>query len=771
LVAVFETRPERGQTRGWASTANFLDWQKQNQVFDQMALVSGRPHPVTLSGSGETQRIGEQYVTPNFFQTLGVKTVLGRTFLPDDDLRHSVVLNHSFWQRYFGGDPKIVGQSFMKNGTATTVIGVVAPGFHFFGFGDEADCWQAINFKNTDWINRSVPWLFALARLKSGVTVEQAQAAMDPIASQLAQAYPDTNKGRGIRLERLHETLAGQHREWLYPLFGAVGFVLLIACANIANLLLARASTRQKEIAIRSSLGAGRLRIIRQMLTESVLLALMGGFLGTLLSFWGIELFVSLAPEWFAHTYRITIDTRVLVFTLAISVFTGIAFGLAPAWQSSKPDLGDSLKEGGRSSGGVLRHRTRGALVIAEVALALVLLIGAGLMINSFLHLQRIDPGFNPDHLLTLEVYLSGPKYLDRAPKREIDMNRISPEVETFYQQVLERVSTVPGVRSAAFIDWLPMGDFQGDPSTPFTIAGRPVPPPSERSMAQYKLVSPKYFETMQIPFLKGRDVTERDVASSPWVAVINRAMAKKFWPNEDPIGQVINLGIVAEERPREIVGIVENVRQWGLAVEPLPEMYLSHLQQTEIVPGNRKAGRLHKSFVLRTDSLSTGLTATLRKAVAEVDKDQAVYGITSVDQVLSNSAWSYRFYMLLLGIFAALALVLAAIGIYGVIAYMVNERTREIGIRMALGAQSRQVRTMVLKQGLILSLIGVAVGLAASFAATRIIANFLFAVKAHDPVTFVIVSLTLIVVTLLATYIPARRAAKVDPMVALRYE
>jgi putative ABC transport system permease protein len=771
-VAVFETVPELGQTREWAATANFLDWEKQNQVFDRLELISGGPDTVTLSGSGETERIGKQVVTPSFFQSLGVQTVLGRTFLPEDDLTHMIVLSHDFWQRRFGGDPKLLGQTLYVGGTPYTVIGVLSPGFQFFGWGDKIDSWDAIDFKNPDWINRSVHWLFAVARLKPAVTLNQAQAAMDGIALQLAQAYPDTNKGRGIRLEPLRQAVRAMENygEVLYPLFGAVAFVLLIACTNIANLLLARASTRKKEIAIRSSLGAGQFRLVRQMLTESILLALAGGLLGLFLSVWGIEIVVALAPEWFAQIHQITINNRVLAFTLVVSILSGILFGLAPAWQSSKPNLNETLKEGGRTSAGASRHRTRSVLVVTEVALALVLLIGAGLMINSFLRLQRVKPGFHPENLLTAEVYLGGPKYLSTAPKREIDMNRISPQVGTFCRQVLERLNALPGVRSAAMIDFLPTTGW-GYPVDPFTIAGRPVQALGERPVIEYKSVSPTYFKTMQIPVLRGRDFTEQDVEASPWVVVINRSMAEKFWPNENPIGQVITLGTVSEERPREIVGVVENVRQAGLAQEPRPEMYLPYLQQLEICLGNRKMARLHKSLVIRAASSSAELTTAVRRAVAELDKDQAVYGFRSMNQVLASSTSPYRFYMLLLGIFAGVALVLAAIGIYGVISYSVNERTHEIGIRLALGAQPQEVLALILKHGLILSLIGAALGLAASLAATRILSSFLFAVTPHDPITFTLVSLVLIMITLLATYLPARRATKVDPVVALRYE
>jgi putative ABC transport system permease protein len=770
LVTVYETAPAQGQPQSWTSTANFLDWGKQNVVFERMELISEGNNPVTSSGQGKAERIGIQYVTPGLFQTLGVQTILGRAFLPEDDLEHSVVLSYSFWQRHFGADPGVVGKSLSINGAASQVVGVLAPRFRFFGGESESDAWQAIDFNNPNWINRGGRWLFAFGRLRPGVTVDQAQKSMEIIAGNLAELYPDTNKGHSVRLEPLRQTLMGDLPEVLYPLFGAVAFVLLIACTNIANLLLARISTRRTEIAIRSSLGAGRLRLVRQMFTESTLLALLGGGLGLLLSVWGIEVFVSLTPAWLAN-YQIVLDRRVLVFTLGVSFLTGVAFGLIPAWQASKADPNQSLKEGGRAPGGAARQRTRSTLVVSEVALALVLLIGAGLMINSLLRLQRVDPGFNPQNLLALEVYLTGPKYLEKAEKREIDMNRITPGVGRFFQEAFERIRTLPGVQAVGFADWLPMAGALNRSTTPFSIAGRPIPQPAERPSVLFVSASPNYFDTMQIPLLKGRDISERDVESAPWVVVINRAMAERYWPNQNPLGEVITLGMVKEERPREIVGVVENIRQWDVSVEARPQIFLPYLQQTEICLGSRKQGRLHKGLVIRAPALSAGLKTAVQEAVADVDKDQAVYGLRTMDEIVASSMSFHHFYVTILSTFAVVALFLAAIGIYGVIAHAVNARTHEIGVRMALGAQSEQVLRMVLKQGLRLALLGVGIGLAASWAVTRLLANFLFAITAHDPLTFALVSLVLTCVTALATYFPARRATKVDPVVALRCE
>ncbi len=772
LVALSEIFIERGQP-DWsegATTANFLDWRQQNQVFEQMAWMSPGLTMSLVTHAGP-ERIQLQFHTPNLFQLLGVKGALGRAVLEEDArVENNILLSHAFWQRRFGGDPQVLGQTLTLNGYPVTVVGVLSPVSGFWGFGD-IDVWQPIDPNKPEWLQRTVRWVFALARLKAGVSLQQAQAGMDVIARQLEHAYPDTNKGWGVKVRPLRKAtgvdspLAGL----LYPLFGAVAFVLLIACANIANLLLARASKRQKEMALRASLGAGRIRLIRQLLTESVLLSFVGGILGLLLVDWGIQIYVSLMPEMFSHTREITIDGTVLSFTLGVSLLTGIVFGLTPAWQASKPDLNESLKEGGRSSAGGSRRCTQKILVVSQVSLALVLLMGAGLMIKTFLSLQNVHPGFHADQLLTAEIRLSGPRYVESAPKREVDMHKFSPQMGIFCQQVLKRIYTLPGVQSAAMIDWLPM--MMGGGVRTFMIAGQPAPP-QEPFVAAYSAATPEYFTTMQIPLLRGRGLTERDVEAAPWVVVINEAMARQFWPDQDPIGQVITLDIVKEERPREIVGVVGNVRQ-RVQVEPMAGMYVSHLQQPGIYPGNLLEDRLHKSLVLRTAARSTGLENAVRKAVAELDKDQPVYGIRTMQEIMATSISPLRFYVLLLGAFAALALVLAMMGIYGVISYSVNERTHEIGVRMALGAQPQDVLKLILKQGLILSLIGVVVGLAASLAATRILSSllFLFVVKVYDPVTYAVVSLLLIGVAVLATYIPARRATQVDPMVALRHE
>jgi predicted permease len=598
------------------------------------------------------------------------------------------------------------------------------------------------------------------------VTIEQAQAEMNVIARRLEQAYPETNKGWGVKVFPLQEGLFGNFRQILYPLFIAVAIVLLIACANIANLLLSRAATRQKEIAIRSAMGANRLRLLRQMLTESVLLAFSSGVLGLLLSLGGIKLFLALAPRWYPHGKLITIDGRVLVFTLAISLLTGIAFGLAPALRASRLQLNEALKEGGRTSGTDLRHGTRSVLVVAEVALAVVLLISAGLVLNTLFRVMHTEPGLNPANLFTLEFRMDGKRYIDW----DQPVVAISPQMGILCQRVLERVNRLPGITSAALIDWAPMvGNWEDNHSRTFTILGRPVPVPSERPNVFYEAISPDYFRTMEIPFLKGRDFTGQDVEVTPWVAIINQELARQLWPEQNPIGQVITLDSL-EERPRQIIGVVGNVKEFRLRDKPVPQIYVSYLQQPGHVAGSEMS-RVHKSLVLRANSLSPEVMQTARKTVAELVQTSPIYGVATVRQLMSDSATLERLFSQLLGLFAGVALFLAAIGIYGVMSYSVSERNHEIGIRMALGARPEQVLKLVLRKGMVLACLGLVIGLMASFAVTRFFSRLLFGIQPHDPLTLALVSVFLISTAILATYIPARAATKVDPMVALRYE
>jgi putative ABC transport system permease protein len=644
------------------------------------------------------------------------------------------------------------------------------PGFAPF-YGDPVDLWEPINAANPRYAARQDHWLMPVALLKPGVTLAQAQTEVDVIARRLEQTYPETNKGIGKNLQPLHEALFGWARQPLYPLLGAVAFVLLIACANVANLLQARTETRRAEYAVRASLGAGRRRLMQQLFAESVLLALLGGALGVLLSRWGIPLFRALAGE-FPSSQSINIDARVLLFTLGVSLSTAIVSGLLPAIQASNPDLNNALRECTRTSSGS-RGLTRHALAVCEIALAMVLLIGAGLTINSILRLRKVDSGFDPSNLLTLRIHLSeGGNYMQRVPGG--DMERASPQVTAFYQQLLERIAVLPGVESVGSITGLPTHFAEG---YTFSILGHPALPPDQRQRAGYNQVSPSFFHTLKIPLKKGRYLDDHDTQAAPWAVVINETFAHRFFPNEDPIGKQLLLRYdpypVDEERPRQIVGVVGDVKHFGLGQPAPPFIYASYLQQPAVYPGGAIVAHLWQELAIRAarGARPEDLATAAKKIVADLDPDQPVTSVMTMDQVLAQSMGDYQFYMRVLGIFAGLAVFLAVMGIYGVMSYFVNERTREIGIRMALGAQPADVLSLVTKLGLKLALIGVIIGIALAIGLARVIANFLFGVTPTDPATYAAVAAALIAVALLACFIPARRASRVDPMVALRYE
>jgi putative ABC transport system permease protein len=751
LVMVWEDDTKGGYPRDTPAVANYIDWRDQNQVFEGMAATAEASF--NLTGTGDPERLEGQLVSASFFPLLGVEPQLGRVFLPEEDrpgVNNVVLLSHGLWQRRFGSDPNVVGKPVTLNGGTGTVVGVMPPQFQHPG--EKAELWVPIGFTPEQEASRGRHYLKVLARMKPGVTLAQAQAEMSAIAARLEQQYPDQNKDLGATVTAMHEYVAGDIRPALLVLLGAVGFVLLVACANVANLLLARAAARQKEIAIRVALGASRFRLIRQFLTESLLLAALGGGVGLLLSLWGVSLLQSFIPQSISQVKSVAIDGHVLLFTLLVSLLTGLVFGLAPAAQASKFNLNETLKEGGRdSAAGVRGNRIRGLLVVAEVAVSLLLLIGAGLLINSFLRLRSVDPGFRTDKLLTMEVVLPGTKYPEHAQRA------------AFYTDLLRRVEALPGVKSAAVTTNLPLYP-QGN-SISFSIEGRPDPATGRKPTVVTRVISPRYFDTMGIQLLQGRPLTEQDRADTPSVAVLSETMARRFWPDGDALGKRITPGRADSTDPSDwitVVGVVKDVRQFELDAEPKPQMYLSYEQAGFFEPND---------LVVSTDAEPLSLAPAVRKAVWEVDKDQPVSNVRTMEDILSGSIARQRFSMLLLGVFAGLALILAAVGIYGVISYSVAQRTREIGLRMALGAQRSDVVKMVVGQGLKLVLIGVAFGLAAAFVLTRVMSSLLFGVSATDPVTFIIISLVLIGVALLASFIPARSATKVDPMIALRAE
>ena len=769
VVVLYEFNQEQARSIRNPALFSFLEWRRSTASFEQMELAVGGSEVYTVSGSGLPERLSAQFISPDLFALLGVGPTVGRNFAAEDlthDGSTGIVISHGLWERRFGKTPDVAGMKLNLSGTRLcTVVGVMPPQFWVFPYTRDTDFWIALSPTDNP-LTPNTRWFTILARLKPGVTLSEAQKEMDVFARRTAQDHPETNKDWGLRAESLTERYSRAWGEILYVLLGAVGFVLLIACANAAHLLLARAVKRKKEFAIRLSLGAGRNRIVQQLLTESVLVAIAAGVLGVLLSLWGIRLFVFLAPAWFPPTEEILVDRTVLFFALGVSILTGLLFGLIPALQASNPDVNQSLRGAEGSGDRGSSNAGRGVFVVAEVALALVLLMGAGLMASTFA-LRGVDPGFNPSNVLTMRTFLSGLKYVKILGG---DMKRVTPQADAFFQETLDHLAVLPGVQSVGMTSDLRPHQFQ--------IIGQQEPS-GRRPSADLAEVSADYFNTLQIPLLKGRYVSDEDRQETPWVVVINQVMAERFFPGADPIGQLIQLNyfdngagiLISEPSPRRVIGIVGNVRHQGPRRDPPPAMYVSWRQHLWEYPGGGATLHLAKNWMIRTASNPTGLAAASKAAVAEVDPNQAVYNVMSMEQQLSEWLTGQRFNARLYATFAALALVLAVLGIYGVMSYFVSQRTREFGIRMALGADRKDVFRLVIRQAFYLSSIGIAVGIAASFGLTRFIKSQLFGVTPTDPTTAVVVCVILSLVALFACYFPARRATKVDPMVALRCE
>jgi putative ABC transport system permease protein len=749
LVMVWEDASRHGYPRDTPAPANYVDWRDQNSVFSGMAAIADSNF--NLTGAGEPERLKGRLVSASLFPLLGVEPQLGRVFTAAEDqpgAQKVVLLSHLLWMRRFGGDPAILGKTLSLSDESYTVVGVMPARFQFPENDDEL--WVPIAFSAQTAANRNRHYLQVIARLKPGVTLAQAQSEMTTIGARLQQQYPQSNTDLGVAITSLQEHLVGDIKPALLILLGAVGLVLLIACANVANLLLARAAIRQKEIALRVALGARRWRLLRQFLTESVLLATLGGILGLAIAYAGLLLLGSFIPENIAQAAEISLDLKVLGFTLLVSLLTGFIFGLAPAIQSLRMNQSETLKEGGRDSvTGRSGKRLRGLLVTAEVAVSLVLLIGAGLLINSFLRLRNIDPGFKVDHLLTMKIELPEPKY--EAFERR----------SAFYTELVQRVQSLPGVQSAAVTTNLPL--YRQGNSISVRLEGKPDPPPGQELIVVTRIVSPGYFDTMSIPLLAGRPFNDQDTEQTRNAVIISETMARRFWPGEEAIGKRLSAGRVRSDADWiQVVGIVKDVRQFELNAEPRPQMYVSYRQADFFAP---------EDLVVKTEVEPSSMAAAVRKAVWEIDKDQPISNIKTMDEILAESIARQRFSMLLLGVFAGVALLLAAVGIYGVMSYSVAQRTHEIGIRMALGAQTSAVLKLAVGYGLKLVVAGVLIGLVAAFALTRLMSTLLFGVTPTDPVTFALISLLLVVVAAAASYIPARRATKVDPLIALRYE
>jgi putative ABC transport system permease protein len=749
IVAVWHTPPQEsfpGMKRFSVSPANYLDWKEQSRAFEQMAVYGYAG--LSLSAGADPVPVTGAAVSSDFFSVLRTQTSKGRTFSPDEEQQgreQVVVLGHGLWQRAFGANPNVIGQTVTLNSRPYNVVGIMPAGFEFPA---EAELWVPLAWDAAERQTRSIHDYLVVARLKPGASLAQARAEMSTISTRLEQQYPEANKGWGAVVIPLQEDLVGDVRPALLVLFSAVGFVLLIACANVANLMLARGANRRKEIALRIALGATRGRIVRQLLCESVLLAVVGGLLGLLLAGWGGRLLVRLSAGSLPNTAEGGVDAWALGFTLLVSLAAGVLAGVAPALQFSKNELAETLKQGtGRSAAGSVRQRTRKALVVCEVALSLILLVGAGLMIRSFWKLQNVNPGFDVSNTLTLSVGLPSTRYPE--PQQQL----------AFHDRVLEQVRALPGVVAVGSTTTIPLTG--GGSRQPFTVEGRPAPPVSEQPLAQTRYVSPDYFKAMGIPLKQGRAFEDRDREGSPQVVIISEAMARRFWPGENPVGKRLTASFHEQLGAREIVGVVGDVKSNGLDDEGGSTMYLPF----------RQAPRPWITFVARTSSDPQSFVNPVSKAVYAVDREQAISSVRTMEQVLTESLSGRRFNMTLLMTFAGLALLLAAVGVYGVMNYSVMLRRRELGIRIALGARGLDVLRLVLGQGLTLTLIGVGVGMAGAYALTRLMESLLYGVTATDFLTFGSVSGVLILVGLLASFLPARRATKVDPMIALRSE
>jgi putative ABC transport system permease protein len=744
LVLLWQLNRHNGDHEVKASAPDYIDWKEQNSVFQDIAAFNANSGlGLNLSGVDQPERISATSITGNLFSVLGVKPALGRSFLPDEERAGSTpvcILSDGLWKRRFASDPKIIGKAVTLNAEVWTVVGVMPTGFRF---PQNVDLWVPVILPISR-TKRAQHYLGVIARLKPELSLGHAQTELDAIARRMELQHPETNAGLGLRLVPLRTQLTGNIRPALLVLFGATAFVLLIACTNVANLLLGRATVRQAEMSLRLALGASPARLVRQLLTESVLLGLLGGILGVMLAFTATRLLLNHSPNNLPPTNEIIIDGRVLIFTLALSIFTALIFGLVPALQASKPDLFRTLKVGG--SGFATAHggqRLRLLLVASEMALALVLLIGAGLMIRSFFRLREVNIGLDPLNVLTMNTTLT----VDRYPV---------PRQIAFFRQVVQRIGALPGVTSVGAVDNLPLG---GSDVHSFGIVGRSAFDPGDEPSGELGVVTPQYFNAIGIPLTKGRYFAEGDGEKSPRVAIINQALAIRYWPKEDPLGKKITVDF--EREPREIVGVVGNVRHLGLDQQEPLQVYTPHSQ----------VGSAAMFLVVRTSSDALNLAPSARAVVEAVDNDQPVYDIQTMEQRLSNSISPRSFNMLLLGIFAAIALVLAGGGIYGVMSYYVTQQTHEIGIRMAMGADQAKVLTLVVGKGLVILFCGLAIGVAVAFAFSRVMSGLLFGVSTFDITSILGASVLLITVGLLACYIPARRASKVDPIVALRHE
>ena len=758
LVRVYSSLQHENvrESGGTVFAPDFVEWRAQCQTCEHLGAYT-LAWPSNLTGGAEPDRVRVSRVSDDLFATLGIQPLLGRTFAPEEVARpvftsestepvnNAVILGYSLWQKRFGSDKSVLGKTVKVEGDDCTIVGVMPAGFKF---PDEADAWLPVSLGT----KRDNRFLQVVARLRTAVTPAQASAEFATIAARLGQEFPDTNQLLSVEVVPLQQSIVGDVRPALLIFLSAVSFVLLIACANVASLLLARAATRQREMAIRSALGASRWKIIRQLLSESVLLSLVGGGLGLLLAVWILNLLVAAAPHQIPRLTAIEIDRWTLAFTFLLSVVTGVIFGLAPAWRAAKPDLNSTLRESSGQMAGGARQRLRSVLVVSEIALSLVLLIGAGLLVKSFARLRSTPLGFESRNVLTASITLPEASY------------PTMPSVKSYYQESLARIVARPEVQAASIVNALPLGNGGVRIRGNLTIEGEPA---ERKGLWANKVgIGPDYFKVMSIPLLKGRPFTDRDTADAPGVVIISESFARIAWPNQDPIGKRLNIGFGGETW-REVVGVASDVKQGEIGERSSVSLYQPFLQ----VSDKRRWFLGDMTFVVRTTAEPQSFAGTLRSELATIDRDLPLYNVKLLNQVVGEQFTDPAFYTMLLGSFSALALVLAAAGIYGLVSYATTQRTHEIGIRMALGACTRDVLRLVIRQGMTLVAVGIAIGIAGSFALTRVLTKFLYQVTATDPATFVAISLLLALIAFLACYVPARRATKVNPLEALRYE
>jgi putative ABC transport system permease protein len=749
LVIVWQKSLQKGTERSRVSGPNFLDWQAQNLAFEEMAVYSD--WSFNLTEGDEPERLSGAIVSPSFFRLLGINSSQGRTFIPDDqnpDRNEGVVLSHQLWQRRFGSDLSVIGKEILINGRRQNVLGVLPPDFQFQPLKG-AEIWSCINLDQSDRSGRDTHGFSVIARLKPGVSVRQAQDDMATISSKLEQQYPNENGGWGVYVAPLQDEILGSMRHGLPLLLAAVFFVLIIACANVANMLLAQAAGRAREIAIRQAWGASRRRIIQQLLVESLLLASIGGGLGMLLAVWGVRLLDAATPLGIPQMRQNSLDFRVLGFSAVMCLVGGVLCGLAPALEGSKTDLTRALKEGGsRAGGGFRRNRLRNLLAVSEITMALVLLTGAFLLIKSFNRLQQVDPGFNPENATIMHITLPMSKF------------REGPTRSSFFQELTDRIHALPGVENVGGTITLPLSGTAVEMS--FIVQEHPVRPGEGNLSAEFATVTPDFFKAMGTPLLAGREFTQRDDNGTPLVAIINETFAKRFFRDDDPIGRHLVIRPEQGTIPREIVGITKDIKQHGLDAESRPAIFIPY-SQMPIFPTMR--------LVMRTDSARANIAADVRSLTKSIEKDLPIYNISTLDQIVSDSLAKRRLSLVLVGIFSSVALLLSISGVYGVLSYNVVERTHEIGVRMAVGAQRTDILKLIVGRGASLGIVGVLLGSVMAVGLTRFLASQLYGVSSTDGTTFLTTALLLLLTVLVASYLPARRATKIDPVVAMHHE